>query len=532
MSARSWLKDLGRLLTERGQVVAILTYAAAVVLGFVHQVLYFQPLGFPILQLAAIEDFLLVGLRFLLLLPVLGVVAAIIVMALALLLVVLALILVVAARLLIVSLRVLFATLISIMGLLQILAVVLTLGTAFLMQYVLSRLWSTLYVGVLYATFWIAAGCLIVVGSGQAANGQLEKAHSIGDRSRARRERDDKARQRREHMLNGLIREIERKRSGRMEWLRNAWKWRKVGAAAREGASEEGATKKVTKEVGHTEMIGLRVVVLMLFMLVPALVVTMGLSNVAVVARSYGQERLDDYLWPLVAGPTSLVGDWVWERAPTWLRPYAEVDLRLKGSEGEAREVLQIGATSDYLLFWKRSCTDSDSGPFGDGEPMIVPKGDVARIFPREPTGARDPDCDENGLSEEVCSREKIHWLDETILFAFDSADLDGHEQETAVRRIAARIRKHGSLDKGEVAVVVEAGADPRGRYLYNRDLAERRADAVQNKLQRAGIPARVVAVHGELVSYGEELRRAEQELRVARVGLCTLPGRGERDGS
>ena len=73
-------------------------------------------------------------------------------------------------------------------------------------------------------------------------------------------------------------------------------------------------------------------------------------------------------------------------------------------------------------------------------------------------------------------------------------------------------------------ASVVEAGTDSTGRYLYNRDLAERRAAVLEGWLGARGVQARIVGVHGELSSYVEDLRSSDEALRRARVGFCRLP--------
>lgn len=81
------------------------------------------------------------------------------------------------------------------------------------------------------------------------------------------------------------------------------------------------------------------------------------------------------------------------------------------------------------------------------------------------------------------------------VHFAFDEAEVRQSDQ-AALERFAAVVNEHyaGSL------VTVEGFADPAGSEAYNRDLAQRRADAVRDRLVDIGVQAQL-----RTVGYGED---------------------------
>ena len=87
-----------------------------------------------------------------------------------------------------------------------------------------------------------------------------------------------------------------------------------------------------------------------------------------------------------------------------------------------------------------------------------------------------------------------------TVLFAYDSDELDAAGQELALAA-AARLR-----DAPALRVRLEGHTDERGTRAYNLALGERRARSVQAVLLERGVAGERV----ELVSFGEELPQAE----------------------
>lgn len=81
------------------------------------------------------------------------------------------------------------------------------------------------------------------------------------------------------------------------------------------------------------------------------------------------------------------------------------------------------------------------------------------------------------------------------VHFAFDEAEVRSMDTN-ALERFASVVNSHyaGSL------VTVEGFADPAGSQAYNRALAERRAEAVRDRLISIGIQARL-----RTVGYGED---------------------------
>lgn len=81
------------------------------------------------------------------------------------------------------------------------------------------------------------------------------------------------------------------------------------------------------------------------------------------------------------------------------------------------------------------------------------------------------------------------------VHFAFDEADVRSTDN-AALERFASVVNSHyaGSL------VTVEGFADPAGSQAYNRALAERRAEAVRDRLISIGIQAQL-----RTVGYGED---------------------------
>ena len=82
-----------------------------------------------------------------------------------------------------------------------------------------------------------------------------------------------------------------------------------------------------------------------------------------------------------------------------------------------------------------------------------------------------------------------------TILFAYDSSELDSESQVVAEAH-AAFLR-----DNSSITVVLEGHADERGTREYNLALGERRAQSVADVFMALGVSAANI----ENVSYGEE---------------------------
>lgn len=81
------------------------------------------------------------------------------------------------------------------------------------------------------------------------------------------------------------------------------------------------------------------------------------------------------------------------------------------------------------------------------------------------------------------------------VHFAFDEAQVRSSDYE-AIERFASVVNNHYA---GSV-VTVEGFADPAGSQAYNRDLAQRRANAVRDQLVEVGIQAQL-----RTVGYGED---------------------------
>ncbi|MFW5947576.1 MAG: OmpA family protein [Gemmatimonadota bacterium] len=81
------------------------------------------------------------------------------------------------------------------------------------------------------------------------------------------------------------------------------------------------------------------------------------------------------------------------------------------------------------------------------------------------------------------------------VHFAFDEAEVRSAD-EPVLERFASVVNEHYA---GSV-VTVEGFADPAGPAAYNRDLSERRAEAVRDHLTEIGLEAEIRAV-----GYGED---------------------------
>ena len=81
------------------------------------------------------------------------------------------------------------------------------------------------------------------------------------------------------------------------------------------------------------------------------------------------------------------------------------------------------------------------------------------------------------------------------VHFAFDEAEVRRSDQ-AALERFASVVNEHyaGAM------VTIEGFADPAGPAAYNRDLAERRAEAVRDRLVEIGVTAEL-----RTVGYGED---------------------------
>lgn len=120
-----------------------------------------------------------------------------------------------------------------------------------------------------------------------------------------------------------------------------------------------------------------------------------------------------------------------------------------------------------------------------------------------------------------ICRSDGLKWLPSLITFDHNSAVLDERDK-TTIEKIAKSIKE----EKDNILfVVVEGRADPSGRYLYNKELAERRADAVQNQLRGHSVKATVIAPQGEFVLSDEWLHKKDDERRSVRVGACKKTG-------
>lgn len=89
----------------------------------------------------------------------------------------------------------------------------------------------------------------------------------------------------------------------------------------------------------------------------------------------------------------------------------------------------------------------------------------------------------------------KSRFLNQNILFAFDSAELTG-EAKDLLREKADWLQENPSE-----TVMIEGHCDERGTTVYNLALGERRANAARNYLVDLGVSARRLGT----VSYGEE---------------------------
>ena len=82
------------------------------------------------------------------------------------------------------------------------------------------------------------------------------------------------------------------------------------------------------------------------------------------------------------------------------------------------------------------------------------------------------------------------------VHFAFDRADVTT-EAQPVLNRFSEVVKRHYPGAK----ITVEGFADPAGSAAYNRQLSQRRADAVREYLVQSGIPSGQMAS----VGYGEE---------------------------
>ncbi len=89
----------------------------------------------------------------------------------------------------------------------------------------------------------------------------------------------------------------------------------------------------------------------------------------------------------------------------------------------------------------------------------------------------------------------KSRFLNQNILFDFDSAELTG-EAKDLLREKADWLQENPSE-----TVMIEGHCDERGTTVYNLALGERRANAARNYLVDLGVSARRLGT----VSYGEE---------------------------
>lgn len=81
------------------------------------------------------------------------------------------------------------------------------------------------------------------------------------------------------------------------------------------------------------------------------------------------------------------------------------------------------------------------------------------------------------------------------VHFAFDEAEVRAADY-AALETFASVVNRHYA----ESLVTVEGFADPAGPEAYNRDLAQRRAEAVRDRLMEEGVQADI-----RTVGYGEE---------------------------
>lgn len=121
---------------------------------------------------------------------------------------------------------------------------------------------------------------------------------------------------------------------------------------------------------------------------------------------------------------------------------------------------------------------------------------------------------------ERVASDTLLVHFDSDVLFAIDSASLDGSSR-AALDQMAGVIN-----DYRKTAVVVQGHTDSTGSEPHNQELSERRAGAVRNFLIGRGVaPARVTALgYGETspratnaTPYGRQLNRRVDVLLRAR---------------
>lgn len=105
----------------------------------------------------------------------------------------------------------------------------------------------------------------------------------------------------------------------------------------------------------------------------------------------------------------------------------------------------------------------------------------------------------QEGAIAELRGRVRV---DTTAHFAYDDATLREEDQA-----ILGEFAKVVSEHHPNIMVTVEGFADPAGDTGYNRNLGQRRAEAVRSYLVSAGVPADKIRA----VSYGEDRNRQVQ---------------------
>ena len=125
------------------------------------------------------------------------------------------------------------------------------------------------------------------------------------------------------------------------------------------------------------------------------------------------------------------------------LRTFSEVEVRLRDDVSDVMYLLQIGGTSNYLLFWREKCAADGSeeetdgsgeeanGSEGEailGESLVVPVGTVSRIRSLENLGKLPSQCTDDGATQKEtpepagdCCASDFNFLSKTYLSFLNS---------------------------------------------------------------------------------------------------------------
>ena len=353
----AWFAFALKIFREHATASLGAIWAISVLFGLWYQVVYFWPLDVPIFHFSKLEDFLMIGSLPLILLPFALIALGLILLAI--------------------------SVAVMLVGLLIVAAALASIGVSFVLTLVIAAIHTgSLYVLYGFKTVLVWCRSQVPILGHLAMNRVLlfarrSRTQQISDSSKrvgemktayaALRKEMRENFEKRSKILRASVHRSREECESAARGLFEKNHWRKWNGFLSENSASKG-------------MLGVVVVIAL------AVTTIYGCAHSSGIKSYYSDNGI----------PTSTRGSNssnstldVFDHVVNFimvLRPYSEVELRLRYDD-KASNVLKIGSTSDFIVFWSKGCEDNL------GRYMAVPVSSISRVSPLQPGTSMAVDC-------------------------------------------------------------------------------------------------------------------------------------------